>query len=215
VLPEWDDAVAPPLEEAQRRLTLEAVRTLGVAKAEWVSTNLQSLNLGVVPTRRRLEALADEGRLERVEVEGWRSPGYVHPGNSGLLDPAATGSLTFDRTTLLSPFDPITWDRARARELFGFDYTIECYTPAPKRKYGYFTLPILHGDALIGRLDPKAHRKEGIFEVKSIFLEPDTPITAELVDGLRDTLQRLAAWHATPELVVRATDPPSLKHAFA
>ena len=75
-------------------------------------------------------------------------------------------------TTLLSPFDPVVWDRRRALELFGFDYRIECYTPAPKRRYGYFTLPILHRGALIGRLDPKAHRKDGIFEVKALYIEP-------------------------------------------
>ena len=69
-------------------------------------------------------------------------------------------------TTLLSPFDPIVADRRRAGELFGFDYQIECYTPAAKRRYGYFSLPILHRGALVGRLDPKAHRKQGIFEVK-------------------------------------------------
>jgi uncharacterized protein YcaQ len=114
-------------------------------------------------------------------------------------------------TALLSPFDPVTWDRARALELFGFDYKIECYTPAPKRKYGYFTLPILHGDALVGRLDPKAHRKEGTFEVKAIHLEEGVRVTADLVDGLRDVLRRMAAWHGTPEVVVRETYPAALK----
>src|SRR5690606_37727983 len=107
--------------------------------------------------------------------------------------------------------DPIMWDRARAFDLFGFDYKIECYTPAPQRRYGYFTLPILHGDALIGRLDPKAHRKDGIFEVKSLHLEPGTAITDDLVSGLRDTLQRIGAWHGTPEVVIGQTYPAKLR----
>ena len=75
-------------------------------------------------------------------------------------------------TTLLSPFDPLVWDRDRARTLFNFDYTIECYLPQGKRKYGYFSLPILHNGALIGRLDAKAYRKEGLFEVRSLHMEP-------------------------------------------
>ena len=118
-------------------------------------------------------------------------------------------------TAILSPFDPIVRDRDRALELFGFDYRIECYTPAPKRKYGYFTLPILHGDRLVGRLDPKAHRSTGLFEVKAIHLEPGVEAADELVAGLRDTLHRLAAWHGTPEVAVRQANVPGLAEALA
>lgn len=213
VLPEWDDSLAPPLEDAARWLVLKAVRALGVARPEWVAENLQSLNLGSEKNRKRIP-LEQYDELVPVEVEGWKSPGYVHPDNLPALEAVGSGEVRFEQTALLSPFDPITWDRARARELFGFDYTIECYTPAPKRKYGYFTLPILHGDALVGRLDPKAHRKEGVFEVKSIHLEPGVEVTAGLVDGLRDTLQRMAAWHRTPEVVVRVTEPAGLGKAL-
>ncbi len=213
VLPEWDDSLAPPFEEASLSLIADVVRSLGVARPEWVAENLQSLNLGSARNRKRL-ALEDVPDLIPVEVEGWKSPGYVHRDNLPLVEQALNGTLPLPGTTLLSPFDPITWDRARARELFDFDYTIECYTPAPKRIYGYFTLPILHGDALVGRLDPKAHRKEGVFEVKAIHLEPSVEVTAELVDGLRDSLERAADWHKTPELVIRDTTPAKLGKAL-
>ncbi|MGH2608857.1 MAG: winged helix-turn-helix domain-containing protein [Tepidiformaceae bacterium] len=213
ILPEWDDSLAPPFEEARRSLIAAVVRSLGVARPEWVAENLHTLNLGHAKNRKRL-ALEEFTELIPVEVEGWKSPGYIHPDNMPLVEQAATGTLPLHGTTLLSPFDPVTWDRARARELFQFDYTIECYTPAPRRIYGYFTLPILHGDALVGRLDPKAHRKEGILEVKSIHLEPGATLTAELVDGLRDALHRLAAWHNTPELIIRETNPPKLRSAL-
>jgi uncharacterized protein YcaQ len=214
VLPEWDDSLAPPFEDAQRSLILDVVRSLGVARPEWVAENLQTLNLGHAKNRKRI-GLEEIPELVPVEVEGWKTPGYVHPENMPLVEHATAGTLPLPGTAFLSPFDPITWDRARARALFGFDYTIECYTPAPKRIYGYFTLPILHGDQLVGRLDPKAHRKDGIFEVKSIHLEPGVPLTDELVTGLRDTLTRLAAWHKTPELVIRESNPPKLKTALA
>jgi uncharacterized protein YcaQ len=190
------------------------VRSLGVARPEWVAENLQSLNLGSARNRRRLD-LSEVPELVEVDVEGWKAPGYAHRENKPLLEQATAGTLPLPRTTLLSPFDPITWDRDRARELFDFDYTIECYTPAPKRKYGYFTLPILHGDALVGRLDPKAHRKDGVFEVKAIHLEPNVAVTDELVAGLRDVLERAARWHGTPELVVRETFPAKLMKGFA
>jgi uncharacterized protein YcaQ len=213
VHPEWDDSLAPSSEDARRELTLRGVKTLGVARAEWVKDNFRSLTLGAAPNRKRLEELANSGDLVSVEVEGWTAPAYIHPDNMHLLEGGAEDRPPL--TTLLSPFDPVTRDRARALDLFGFDYRIECYTPAPQRKYGYFTLPILHGDALVGRLDPKAHRKQGIFEVKSIHLEPDVEVTADLVDGLRDTLQRIAAWHKTPEVVVGETNPRSLAWALA
>ncbi|MFN8556042.1 MAG: crosslink repair DNA glycosylase YcaQ family protein [Dehalococcoidia bacterium] len=112
-------------------------------------------------------------------------------------------------TTRCSPFDPVVWHRARARVLFGFDYQIECYTPAPKRRYGYFTLPILHRGALVGRLDPKAHRKDGVFEVKALHLEPGVSLSDELVAAVAGVLRACAAWHGTPEVIVRAADPPA------
>ena len=94
--------------------------------------------------------------------------------------------------------------------MFGFDYRIECYTPAPKRRYGYFTLPILRRGQLIGRLDPKAHRKEGRLEIKALHLEPGIPVTSELVADIAGTLREFAAWHATPTVEVRLSDPPKL-----
>jgi hypothetical protein len=211
VLPEWDDALAPPAEEARRALALKVARTLGVARPEWIAWNLHTLWWGKPATRKLVEQLAADGDLIAVEVEGWKTPGYVHPENVGLLDEVAEGGHTEFGTKLLSPFDPVTWDRARALELFDFDYRIECYTPAPKRRYGYFTLPILHGDALVGRLDPKAHRKDGMFEVKSVHLEPGVEVTNDLVAGLAGVLRETAAWHRTPELVVRETNPTGLK----
>jgi len=103
-------------------------------------------------------------------------------------------------TTVLSPFDPVVWDRKRAAAMFGFDYTIECYTPAPKRKYGYFVLPLLSRGRLVGRIDAKAHRAQGVFEVKALYLEPDTRISDRLLNDLRIALRRCAIWHGTPDL---------------
>jgi uncharacterized protein YcaQ len=134
--------------------------------------------------------------------------GYLHPDNLELARQAAAGELAPTTTTLLSPFDPIVWDRKRAAALFNFDYRIECYTPAPKRVYGYFTLPILRRGQLIGRLDPKAHRKEGIFEVKALHLEPGVEVTPALIEDVADALRRIARWHKTPQVVVRMSNPP-------
>src|SRR3712207_130826 len=134
---------------------MKAVRALGVAFARWVPDYFRTPKRGVA---RLLEGLADEGELLRARVEGWEEPAYVHPENAALAR-AVSGGTRSTVTTLLSPFDPVVWDRARALELFGFEYRIEVYTPAAKRRYGYYSLPILHRGALVGRLDAKAHRK--------------------------------------------------------
>lgn len=133
---------------------------------------------------------------------------YIHPHNLPLAQAAAAGTLRSTVTTLLSPLDPVVWDRRRALELFGFDYRIECYTPAPKRRYGYFTLPILHRGALVGRLDPKAHRKDSVFEVKALYLEPGVAPDEELATDLATAVRACTAWHGAPEIIIRFCDPP-------
>jgi len=205
-LPDWEDALAPNEQEVQQALALKAVRALGVAPARWVPDYFRTPKKGVVGL---LEELADEGSLLRAGIED--EPAYVHPDNAELAEKIASGGLKPSVTTLLSPFDPVVWDRARALELFGFDYKIEVYTPAARRRYGYYSLPVLHNGALVGRLDAKAHRKQDIFEVKAIHLEPGTLVSDDLVSGLADALRDCAGWHGTPEVLVRQSDPSELK----
>ena len=204
-LPDWEDALAPNEQEVRRALALKAVRALGVAVARWVPDYFRMPKKGVAGL---LEELADEGSLLRARIED--EPAYVHPDNTALAENILSGGSRSSVTTLLSPFDPVVWDRARALELFGFDYKIEVYTPAARRRYGYYSLPILHNGALVGRLDAKAHRKENFFEVKAIHLEPDTSVNDDLVSGLADALRDCAGWHGTPEVVVRRSNPSEL-----
>jgi uncharacterized protein YcaQ len=211
VLPGRSDASLPSPEEVERELALKAVRALGVAPARWVADYFRRYKTGMA---QRLERLAEEGLLLRVALpELGKQPAYVHPDHGALAEAAAAGTLKSEVTTLLSPFDPVVWDRQRAQELFGFDYKIEVYTRAEQRKFGYFTLPILHRGALVGRLCPKAHRKEGIFEVRQLHLEPGVPITDDLVAGLGRALRECAAWHRTPGVVVRESDRPGFAEA--
>jgi uncharacterized protein YcaQ len=204
VLPSWDDSHLLSAQEALRALVLKAVRALGITKARWVSDYFRTSKRETSATT---QALADEGQLVRAEVAGWDDVAYIHPDNRKLIEQATRGSLEPVLTTLLSPFDPLVWDRGRAREMFDFDYRLECYTPAPKRRYGYFTLPILHKDKLVGRLDPKAHRKEGLFEVKSLHLEPGVVINDELIAGIASALRECSDWHKTPTVVLRQSNP--------
>ncbi len=206
-LPGWEDALAPTHEEVRRSFALKAVRALGVALARWVPDYFRTPKKGVAGL---LDELAEEGSLLPARIEGWDDPAYVHPDNAGLAEAVLSGGLRPSITTLLSPFDPVVWDRARALELFGFEYRIEVYTPAARRRYGYYSLPILHRGALVGRLDAKAHRKQGTFEVKALHLEPDVPVDEDLVAGLAGALHECAGWHRTPEILVRRSYPPEL-----
>ena len=207
VMPDWDDARTLTREEGQKVLALKAIRALGLARARWLASYF-----GNYLRSRDIQAVLAEarrtGEVFAVTVEGSDEPAYVHRDNRYLMEQAAEGALASTVTTLLSPFDPVVSDRARAQELFGFEYRIETYTPAPRRRYGYFSLPILHRGDLVGRLDAKAHRREGLFEVKALHLEEETPVTDTLLRELAVTLTACARWHKTPEVVLRHSAPP-------
>ncbi len=164
-----------------------------------------------VSKTQNLDALVEHGLLHRLQVQGWSAPAYVHNTHAGLLQKALGGKLTATCTTLLSPFDPLVWDRERASTMFSFDYRIECYTPAEKRTYGYFVLPILHRGELIGRLDAKAHRALGVFEVKALYLDPGVLLSERSVAEVAQAIRRCAVWHGTPDVKVVRTAPAGLR----
>lgn len=205
VRPGWDDARdLPQREDATLAMLRHSCRALGVVKAGWVA-DYYRLRRGRYDEA--LHRLADAGELLPVRVEGWRHDAFVHASLAAELERAAAGRLSATHTALLSPFDPLVWDRKRALELFDFDYRIECYTPAPRRRYGYFVLPILHRGRLVGRLDAKAHRTDGVFEVKALYLEPGVRATATLRQELARALRDTAAWHGTPRVQLRQAPP--------
>ena len=198
------DAAARKPIDPRREYILGAVHALGIVQARWIADYFRS---GKKYKDADVESFVAAGDLIRVCVRGWDVPAYVHREHLPLLQRAQRGGLRATHTSLLSPFDPVVWDRARASALFGFDYTIECYTPGHKRRYGYFVLPILHRGRLIGRLDAKAHRADGVFEVKALFLEADANVTPALVEDVARAIRQCADWHATPRVVVRKSEP--------
>lgn len=207
VLPDWDDTRTPSYEETVEALVLKTVHTLGVALPAWIPDYYRLKKTGLAQI---LDRLVDAGVLFPVKIDGFTQNAYAHVGRLDLLQKAAAGLLHPQRTVLLSPFDPLVWDRARAKSLFNFDFSLECYLPQAKRRFGYFLLPILHRDRLVGRLDAKAHRKDGIFEVKSLYLEPDVDVDAGLLAGLRNTLLACANWHGVPHVRIVNSEPLSL-----
>ena len=174
-------APTPAKVEADTELVRRAARSHGVATARDLADYYR---MSAGDTRAGLAVLIESGEVRRVEVEGWRSPGYLWS--------SARLPRRISARTLLSPFDPVVWERARAQALFDFHYRIEIYTPAHRRVHGYYVLPFLLGDRIVGRVDLKADRQRGLLVVKGAFAEPSAPI--EVADELHQELKQLATW---------------------
>jgi len=188
-----DTSIDKPI--ARRALVLDAVRALGVGVLADIADYYR---FKVAPTKVALDELNESGAIQRVTVDGW-----THRGESldaYMISGATIPSRAPHVSTILTPFDPITWNRARARRMFGFDYRIEIYTPAAKRVYGYYSLPILMDDALVGRIDLKADRKARTLIVKSAHWEPTRPKDA--AGRLSGIVRRAANWRGLENIVV-------------
>ncbi len=207
VYPDADMLPAVSVNEAHDAFVLNTIQALGVAKAEWIAEYYRLKHAVVKAALKRLEHAA---RVILVSVDGWNAPAYVHPAHRKSVEAAAAGTIPRSKTTLLSPFDPLVRERNKTLERFSFDFPVEFYFPAHKRRYGYFSLPILYNNRLVGRLDPRAHRKEGIFEVKSLHFERGVVVDDDLLAELKRTLHACALWHETPHVVIRESADPSI-----
>jgi uncharacterized protein YcaQ len=166
----------PSVEEAHRAKNERRLAALGIAREKSPAMPMEPTDVG------------EAGELAVVEgVKGeWR------------VDPGALDAGYMGRTALLSPFDRLIHDRVRTQELFDFEYTLEMYKPAAKRRWGYFALPILHGDRLVGKLDATADRKTSVLRVHAV--HEDMKFTRAIAKGLDGELEDLARWLALDKI---------------
>ncbi len=180
----------PSAEEAQRELLRRSARALGVA----TEFDLRDYyRLGVADTKARLAEMVEAGELIPVSVEGWKHAAY--------LDPNARQPRSIEARALLAPFDPLIWERDRTERIFDFLYRIEIYTPVAKRKHGYYVLPFLLGDKLVGRVDLKSDRANSKLIAHAVHYEKG--ISAKAVEGpLREELRLMADWLGLDDVVL-------------
>ena len=181
--------------DSKKALIIRAAHAMGVGTAKDIAQYFHVDGFWdrlSVNGRRRLsrlqelfDELVEEGFLERASVEGWKQPAYVTP------DMRVPKSI--DARAIISPFDPLMWERAWTRSVFDFEYQIEIYVPAPKRVYGYYVLPFLMGDRFAARVDLKADRKTSTLIVHSAYLESGRNET-KVAAALGDELRALARW---------------------
>jgi uncharacterized protein YcaQ len=173
---------ALPAADARKELLVLAAKYHGVGTLQDLADYHR-----LTPTlcKPALAELVEEGRLLPVSVREWDRPAYLHP--------ETRLRRRISARALLSPWDPIVWNRHRALRMFGFHYRIEIYTPAPKRQYGYYVMPFLLGDELVGRVDLKADRARGALLAQSAWTEPGVD-EREVAGELMDELRLMASW---------------------
>jgi uncharacterized protein YcaQ len=176
--------VLPPAEAARER-DRRRLAALGIARTSGPGTMMEP-------------AIVTEAAGEQAEIEGVKGRWRVDP---SYLDENA-GPAFEGRAALLSPFDRLVHDRGRALDIFGYEYQLEMYKPVAKRRWGYYALPILYGDRLVGKLDATADRKAGVLRVNAI--HQDVPFTKEMSAAIDAEIASLAAWLGL-ELVTRST----------
>jgi uncharacterized protein YcaQ len=198
------DGPAPDATSAKRAKLLLAARSHGVGTARELADYYR---MPVIASRKVLDDLVGESALQKVSVEGWREHGYLHPD--------AKAPRRIDARALLTPFDSLVWERGRTERIFDFRYRIEIYTPEQKREYGYYVLPFLLGERLVGRVDLKADRQKSSLLVRAAHIEAWAK-AGEVAEALAVELQAMAIWLGLERIVVekRGGLAPMLQRAL-
>ena len=200
VLPGELMASPPSTEQAQKILLTRAAKSLGVSSQRDLADYFR---IPATKVTHLLDELVEDNTLVRFRVDGWNVGGY---GIADLkLDPAKhTG------TTVVSPFDPVCWNRDRTSRIFGFDYKIEIYVPEPKRIFGYYSLPVLHNGNFIARIDLKSNRQENTLQVKSTWAE-ENQVSKFPNSAVSRHLNEIANWQGLNSIAVSGLGNVSLE----
>jgi uncharacterized protein YcaQ len=191
--PGWRAQTPPSIEAQQRFFITKALKAMGVATSRWTADYFRGgrSHVGAANTLLELRALEADGLAIPATIGDLSDEAWLDRDMLPVLEAFRHGEIRPTRTTLLSPFDSLIWNRERALALFDFDYRIECYTPAEKRIYGYYSLAMLHRGKLVGRLDPAYKRKEKRLILNAVHLEQGVRPTRALA---RSIVKALASY---------------------
>lgn len=213
VLPAVIDTRMPSVTEWARFSLLKSLKAMGIGTLADLTYARATVRRFTAPEfvpdyAAALQQLLDEGQVCAVDVEGetW----YILP---GFFESTRT-RLNHTQVQFLSPFDNLVINRKRILRLFNFDYQLECYVPAAKRRYGYFCLPLLWGDQLMGRMDCKAERKTGVLRIRHLQIDSQHVHTAALISALELGIQRFAEGLQCTRIELETTTPARLRRAL-
>lgn len=209
VLPGWVDTTAPTREEADYYLLERSVKALGIGTPGHAADYLHMKRGAAKP---HIEAMLASQTIVPVQAEtfgGEVTEFIVHRDMLSLLEQAAAGQISAQRTTFLNPFDSLFWGHRRDTLFWNFRKVLEAYKPADQREWGYYCLPILHKDRLVGRFDPKLERKTGTLRLKALYLEPGIEPDETLVADTAAAMHDFLAFHEAGDVVIEQSDPPA------
>ena len=192
-----------PCRDEEAFTSWRVLRRIGAAGLLWDknSTSFLGIPLNAERRKRILADLAGTKKICSVTVEGIKAPFYYRAEDDPLMQAVLKGQADLKpRMSFIAPLDPLMWDKALIQALWDFRYSWEIYTPAVKRNYGYYTLPILFGDRFIGRIEPAADRRNSVLRVKGLWWEPDVRQTKKIQAALERTLRNFAAFNLCGEI---------------
>ena len=192
-----------PCKDDESFIAWRVLRRIGAVRLLWDknSTAFLGININAETRKRILARLTDEGKICPVTVEGIKTLFYYRAEDELLMKAIIDGTADLKpRMSFIAPLDPIMWDKSLVLALWDFLYAWEIYTPVAKRKYGYYTLPVLFGDRFVGRIETVADRKEHILRVKDIWWEPGIRQTKKLEAALEKTLKNFCRFNECSEV---------------
>lgn len=192
-----------PCKNEDEFLCWRVLRRIGAIGLLWDknSTAFLGLDINAAKRKKALKTLTEEGKISPVVVEGIKQPFYYRTDDSELMRDVLEGTADLKpRMSFIAPLDPLMWDKSLVLALWGYQYSWEIYTPATKRRYGYYTLPILFGDRFVGRIEAVPDRKTGVLVVRNVWWEDGIRRTKKLYSTLEQTLKKFAKFNDCKEI---------------
>ena len=194
-----------PFEDESKFMSWRVLRRIGAVGLLWDKTSTAFVGMYLKADERKkiLAELEQEGKIRSVYIEGIKPPFYYRSEYDDLMQSVLEETANLKpRMSFIAPLDPLMWDKSLVQEIFDFKYSWEIYTPAVKRKYGYYTLPIIFGDRFIGRIEAVPDKKDKVLQVKGLWWESDVKVTKKINNALEKTLKQFAKFNDCQSVLV-------------